>query len=271
MDSIAAKPAEVRRWLSDPAAYERILTALARNARMGPFVATSGLSLPYLLAAMTSLLDADAAPAISRALAEAMLRGLLPRLGWPLSARASPANAPVPPFLCIGMETAGGVLAAQLAAVVSSAVPELLPLVSFGYLRKKRKGSGTQQQLEGPAALALEASRAASASAGAGAGAGAGTGTGKARVIFVDDVMSTGGSLVEGARLLREQYGLDVAGALFIIDRSKDRAGARSAAAATTAQELQGIELMALFDVATVEERVRSVRGEELQALQGKL
>ena len=169
MASIAVSPAEVQSWLSDSGVYERILSALARNARMGPFVATSGLTLPYLVAAMTSLLDAEVAPLITAALGETLLHGLLPRLD-----SAAPGAPFAEPLLCVGMETAGGVLAAQLAAAAAGAAPQLAQRVSFVYLRKTRKASGTHQQLEGPAALPLEARRAERLRAGTGAGMGLG-------------------------------------------------------------------------------------------------
>ena len=58
---VALSKATLASWLGDNAAYERMLDAFAMNARMGPFKATSGLQLAYLMAAMTSLLDPEPA------------------------------------------------------------------------------------------------------------------------------------------------------------------------------------------------------------------
>ena len=132
--------------------------------------------------------------------------------------------------------------------------PQQQPLM-FSYLRKNRKTSGTQQQLEGPAAGALERRAMASgALRGCGGGRlsdinGGGGGGGKdgqgptglaaataaavvaaadcdegpVEAIWVDDVLSTGSSLADGVQLMRDVYGVKVVGAVFLIDRSVDR------------------------------------------------
>ena len=48
------------------------------------------------------------------------------------------------------METAGGMMASQLAATAAVTHPAFTELADFVYCRKRKKGSGTCQQLEGP-------------------------------------------------------------------------------------------------------------------------
>jgi len=64
--SFALAPARVRSALSVPADYDAVLAALIRNAKIGPFTATSGVVLPFYLNAGTNFLDKTIAPAIAR-------------------------------------------------------------------------------------------------------------------------------------------------------------------------------------------------------------
>eukprot|EP00937_MAST-01D_sp_MAST-1D-sp2_P006669 g6669.t1 len=247
----AAPRAHVEGWLSQPATYERALEALAMNARMGPFVATSGLQLPYLVSAMTSLLDADTAPHIATALADTIMRGVVPRLPPARPGRIGDR------LLCVGMETAGGVLAAQIAAVARASAPALLERATFGYLRKTRKKSGTRQLLEGPAAALLDSAGNASEAGGQEA----------AQAVWVDDVMSTGGSLVEGARALWEEHRVRVVAAVFVLDRAADRLQRATAADAAIARELAGVHIVALYDLAALEAKIETLRADELRRI----
>ena len=43
------------------------------------------------------------------------------------------------------------------------------------------------------------------------------------QAIWVDDCMSTGSSLVDGVKILKEDYNIKVVGAMFLVDRSEDR------------------------------------------------
>ena len=58
--------------------YLQLLDACARNIKTGPFKATSGLELAYLLNAATNLLDSQAAPVATR-----MTLGKISPQSWP--------------------------------------------------------------------------------------------------------------------------------------------------------------------------------------------
>jgi len=173
----------------------------------------------------------------------------------------------------------------------------------FGYLRKTRKASGTRQQLEGPAAGPLERRALASGALdalGAASGEGSRSGGGAQReaaaaavaaaarddggpleAIWVDDVLSTGGSLAAGVAMMREVYGVRVVGAVYLIDRSADRrakaAGSGSDSDSGAEQQaerealLRGLDIVALYDLQQVEVRVRTLRRAELEAVVARL
>lgn len=101
------------------------------------------------------------------------------------------------------MVSAAGVLAAQ----------EGVPLKLF-YVRAEPKGHGLQKSIEGPALTKDD------------------------RVLIVDDVMTSGGSIIKAVERLRQEVGCEVAGALTIVDRE---AGGREALAAA------GVELTSLL------------------------
>jgi orotate phosphoribosyltransferase len=44
------------------------------------------------------------------------------------------------------------------------------------------------------------------------------------RCVWVDDCNSTGSSLRDGVKLVKEDYNIDVEKALYLVDRSSDRA-----------------------------------------------
>ena len=116
----------------------------------------------------------------------------------------------------------------QLVASPSNSLP---PTVSFCYLRKDRKKSGTKQQLEGPGVLTTR------------------TPTSEPiDCIWVDDVISTGGSLRDGAKLLKNDYNMNVVGALFLVDRSKDR---------SKPVTFDGITVMAAIDITAMESHLK--------------
>lgn len=54
-------------------------------------------------------------------------------------------------ILVVGMEVAGGMMVSQLAAVAPVTHPKLAEIADFVYCRKRKKTSGTCQQLEGQA------------------------------------------------------------------------------------------------------------------------
>jgi orotate phosphoribosyltransferase len=117
--------------------YEFVRRAIAANVKIGPFIATSGLELPYYLNAATSLLDKHAATPTTRMVLDLIQsRFCAPRAGRKL--------------LVVGIEMAGGVMAGQCTAIVSMTHPQMMEQCDFVYCRKTKKTSGTMQQLEGP-------------------------------------------------------------------------------------------------------------------------
>jgi len=87
------------------------------------------------------------------------------------------------------------------------------PLRTF-FTRKEAKGHGTGRRLEGPPLREGD------------------------RVVIVDDVATSGGSLLQSARVVAEDTGARVVGALVIVDREEGGQEARAAA---------GIPLDSLF------------------------
>lgn len=117
--------------------YEQLLDACARNVKMGPFTATSGLDLAYLLNAATNLLDHRAAPVATRMTLDVLRSRFMP-------------GAEGEKILVVGGEVGGGIMAGQCAALAAVSHPEICQRCDFAYMRKKRKTSGTLQQLEAP-------------------------------------------------------------------------------------------------------------------------
>ena len=78
------------------------LRTIAGNCRKGPFTATSGIELPYLLAAATNLFDRQASGAVLKVFAAALAK-IIERL------------QPEGDIVIVGPEMAGGVMTAQLA------------------------------------------------------------------------------------------------------------------------------------------------------------
>lgn len=101
------------------------------------------------------------------------------------------------------MVSAAGVLAAQAGT----------PLKLF-YVRSEPKGHGLQKAIEGPPLSPSD------------------------RALLVDDVLTSGGSLLRAVERVRQEVGCEVVGALTVVDRE---AGGREALAAA------GIELTALL------------------------
>ena len=193
--------------------YKKVLVRLAQNCRQGPFTATSGAVLEYLLAAASNMFDRAVAASVTDLLTFCIQNHMLPQL-----------KATNKPIVIVGPEMAGGVMVGQL---VSNPTNSLPVTVSFCYLRKDRKQSGTRQQLEGPSSLTCRTPTSEPIDA-----------------IWVDDVISTGGSLRTGAELLKNDYNMNVVGALFLVDRSKDR---------SKPVTFPGISVMAVMDDLSVE------------------
>ncbi len=105
----------------------------------------------------------------------------------------------------VGATAVGGpVMAAIPLACAAIAVPGGAELIGF-FVRKERKEHGLQRWVEGP----VEAG---------------------ARVLVVEDTVTTGGSTVAALERIREQ-GLEIAGVLSVVDRLAGGGGAIEAAA----------------------------------------
>ena len=187
MDTILSENEDVR------TTYENVLSGIVSNVKTqeGGFVATSGLVLPYYLNLSTNFMDFNVAPLIVRLMADVLVR---------LHAEFAAAGERL---VIVGMEVAGGMLVSQLA---SANIPALTSKYDFVYMRKSRKSSGTAQQLE---ATQIYTSRTSNSPV--------------LRAVWVDDCNSTGSSLCEGIKILTEDYNIDVACALYLVDRSIDR------------------------------------------------
>ena len=175
--------------------YADVRAGVVRNVKTQPcgFKATSGVVLPYYLNLSTNFMDPHVAPKIV-ALVSRMLLKLHPTI----------ALSPDERVAVVGMEVAGGMLVSQLACTMN---PELNAKFDFCYMRKNKKTTGTAQQLEG---LKMFTERTAASP--------------PMKAVWVDDVNSTGSSLTTGIETLLADYNIEVATALYVCDRSQDRA-----------------------------------------------
>jgi orotate phosphoribosyltransferase len=121
----------------------------------------------------------------------------------------------------------------MVSQLASSVPQEMRAWLDFVYIRKQRKKSGTCQQLEGGSHITTRSSASPLVDA-----------------LWVDDVNSTGASLQTGIRMLREEYNIRVVAALFLVDRSRDRAEREEPA-------FDGVRVMAMYDLDDVHSRVQ--------------
>ena len=170
--------------------YDEVLQGLARNVKLGPFTATSGVIVPYYLNASTNFLDTNIAPKIVALFAKFMIAWL-------------PMLCGNEKYIVCGMEAAGGIVASQLATAGNS---DLNQLADFVYIRKEKKTSGTCQQLEGPNFITQRTSD-----------------SQVVKGVWVDDANSTGSSLMAGINMLKAQYNIEITHALYLVDRFQDR------------------------------------------------
>jgi len=216
--SIGISRADLMPILSDKDDYDKVLMACARNAKMGPFTATSGLILDYYLNVSTNMMDPAAAPSITRMCLDV------------LQARYKPDDDSK--LFVVGMEMAGGVMVGQCAAVAPFTHPSISDWCEFVYCRKDRKTSGTCQQLE--AATHITDRTPASD---------------PVKAVFMDDCMSSGGSMRDAVLLLKNDYNIDVIGSLYLVDRSRDRIPLDEDRLGLTHPAVQGMDNAALFDL----------------------
>jgi orotate phosphoribosyltransferase len=185
--------------------HDRSIDTLARifaaNVKFPPagqkyFTATSGVHLRYYVSLTTNLL----LPTISKLTSfhmKRMIHSMVEKLKL--------SQKPNLDLYCIGPETAGGILVSQICVNWTEDDERIIPM-NFVYWRKSRKLTGTRQQLEGPPFITNRDRNSSPALA-----------------IWLDDVISTGKSLLDGKRKLKEEYNITVVGAAFIVDRSSDR------------------------------------------------
>ncbi|CAE8717014.1 unnamed protein product [Polarella glacialis] len=223
--SCAMSGERLRAMLSEKSDYDKVLAACARNVKMGPWKATSGLTLEYYLNAATNMLDKEVAASITRMTLDVIRGCFRPKDGSSL--------------LVVGMEMAGGIMAGQCAALAPITHPDLLSWCDFVYCRKERKTSGTCQQLEGPNQITSRTPESPAQSA-----------------IWVDDALSSGGSMRDGARLLKADYNIDLVGAVYLVDRSVDRKRLAIEKLGTADPILSHTETLALFDLEGVDASV---------------
>eukprot|EP01006_Ploeotia_vitrea_P029049 TRINITY_DN61661_c0_g1_i1.p2 TRINITY_DN61661_c0_g1~~TRINITY_DN61661_c0_g1_i1.p2 ORF type:complete len:489 (-),score=70.06 TRINITY_DN61661_c0_g1_i1:1787-3193(-) len=202
--------------------YKKVLGGIVDNVKMGPFTATSGISIPYYLNSATNFMDKDMAPLIRQLFTKVLLHWL-------------PKNDQL--YLICGPEVAGGMLACQLGA----ANGDLDKICDYVYVRKEPKTTGTCQQLEGPQVYTSRKPI-----------------SPEIKAIWVDDCNSTGGSLVEGVRVLKEGYNIVVTHALYLVDRTKDRQNLPPEKQRLNDPLVANVDIKALYDLDQVDQLMES-------------
>eukprot|EP01004_Peranema_trichophorum_P006950 NODE_5747_length_973_cov_68.011765_g5166_i0.p1 GENE.NODE_5747_length_973_cov_68.011765_g5166_i0~~NODE_5747_length_973_cov_68.011765_g5166_i0.p1 ORF type:complete len:253 (+),score=29.39 NODE_5747_length_973_cov_68.011765_g5166_i0:56-760(+) len=199
--------------------YNEVLRGIASNVKMGPFTATSGVVLPYYLNASTNFLDKHLSPKIAMIFSTFLIHWL---------PRPSDGSAIA---LC-GPEMAGGILAAQMACLGSP----LNEFCDYIYVRKEQKSSGTCQQLEGPVIYTSRNSQSPPING-----------------VWLDDAMSTGSSIKSGIIMMKERYNIIITHALYLVDRTKDRADLPVDKQHLADPLFDGVDIKAIFDLDQVD------------------
>lgn len=228
--SVAIKKEEAK---PEETLYQDVLTGIAKNVKIGPFYATSGIVLAYYLNASTNFLDKTVAPKIIRLYEHYLDKCLKPLL--PADTFEDGKNV-----MCVGMETAGGMIVSQLCSLDS---PVLNKYMDFVYMRKEKKSTGTCQQLEGPQIFTKRTKD-----------------SPKLNAIWVDDALSTGSSLAEGMEVLKRDYNIEVVACLYLVDRSKDRKNLPIEKQVLAHQKFENVAIKAIFDLDEVDERINSLK-----------
>lgn len=221
--SFGMDPERLQRILSVKSDFDEALQACARNVKMGPFTATSGMVLEYLLNAATSLLDKTVSMQISRMTLDV------------ISANFEPARQGEVIFV-IGGEMGGGVMAGQCCAVAPLTHNYLLSRLDFAYMRKQRKESGTLQQLEAPNHITSRTPESPAVNA-----------------IWLDECNSSGAELLKNVTLLKREYNIDVIGAVYLVDRSRDRKELAIEKLHMAHPTLAKVKVLALFDLEQID------------------
>jgi len=211
--------------------YEKVLDACVKNVKMGPFKATSGVELEYLLNAATSLLDKTVAFKVTRMTLDVLLRHFLrqhQRLVEVLANRET--------VLVIGGEVGGGVMVAQCTALAPVAHKDVVDCCDFAYMRKEKKKSGTLQQMEAPNHITSRTPESLPMLA-----------------IWLDEANSTGSELLKNVQLLKTEYNVEVVGAIFLVDRARDRTNLPVDRLRMAHPDLKDVEAIALYDLEDVD------------------
>jgi len=203
----------------DAELYTEVLHGIARNVKMGPFLATSGVMLPYYLNAATNFFDPLIAPKLTLVFSRILGNWLPP----------SPEK-----YLVCGMEMAGGILAGQLAA---AGLQKLNDICDFVYIRKAQKSTGTCQHLEGPNVYTRRTAE-----------------SPPVKGVWVDDANSTGSSLKEGVYMLKTLYNIHITHALYLVDRYQDRADLPVEKQHYMDPVFDDIEVRAIYDLGQVDD-----------------
>jgi orotate phosphoribosyltransferase len=183
------------------AEIDTLALIFAANAQLPPagkshFIATSGAHLRYYLNLSTNLM----LPTVARLTTLHMKRMIHTAI---CDVSYLPRDADI---YCIGPETVGGILVSQVCCDWNEDDARVTNNVNFIYLRKNKKKTGTRQQIEGPQFITSRDSN-----------------SPVAYGVWLDDVISTGNSLLNGTRLLKKEYNVQMVGAIFLVDRSSDR------------------------------------------------
>lgn len=224
--SYALKGEELRALCSHKEDYMGGLLACARNVKMGPFTATSGLVLEYLLNAATSLLDKEVAMQLTRMTLDV------------IGGRFRQPNDEV--ILVIGGEMGGGVMSAQCVALSPITHKHLLKWCDFAYMRKKRKESGTLQQIEAPNHITSRTPK-----------------SPLMKAVWLDEANSSGAELLKNVSILRDDYNIEVVGAIYLVDRSRDRKELPLERLKMANPALEKVEVLALYDLEDVDPLIK--------------
>ena len=206
--------------------YRTVIEKVTKNRKRGPFIATSGLKLDYYLNASTNFLDKRVSSDILKIMSYTLEKIVIP------SVREDGV-----PLCIVGSEMAGGVMVSQLCCSEFASRTDC----EFVYMRKKRKTSGTCQQLEGPQAITK---RDGSSS--------------RMHAIWIDDCLSSGGSSVEGLDILKRDYNIEIVGMLFLIDRHEDRKKVSETRLISNFTALRNVFVCSVYDMTDISRVIKS-------------
>ena len=223
--------------------YEKVLAACVRNVKMGPFTASSGLELEYLLNATTSLLDKTVAYNVTRMTLDVLLHHFL-RQHKGLQEIVENRET----VLVIGGEVGGGVMVAQCTALAPVAHKDVLDCCDFAYMRKEKKKSGTLQQVEAPNHITTRTPK-----------------SPRMLAVWLDEANSTGSELLKNVQLLKTEYNVQVVGAIFLVDRTRDRTDLPLDRLRMAHPDLKDVAAIALYDLEDVDRGLHPLNREVIR------